>query len=71
MVECETTVNKLIETEWAPREKTRRQALERFKLAAQAKSALNQALVKQAMAAFAAGSNPKTERKAVVAERDC
>jgi len=63
MLQCEAAVNKLIESEWVPREKTREQALERFKLETHAKSALNQALVKQALAAFRSGSPHKAGDK--------
>ncbi|GMF12171.1 unnamed protein product [Phytophthora lilii] len=52
MVECENSVNAIIEREWAPMEKTRQEALERFKREAHAKSEASQGLVRQAMAAF-------------------
>jgi hypothetical protein len=52
MIECENTVNALIETEWMPMETARRQALERFKMEARAKAEASQGLVRQAMAAF-------------------
>ncbi|KAG7389924.1 hypothetical protein PHYPSEUDO_009182 [Phytophthora pseudosyringae] len=52
MVDCENAVSAIIEKEWVPMEKTRQQALERFKMEARAKSEISQGLVRQAMAAF-------------------
>lgn len=52
MVECERSVNAVIEHEWVPREKTRQLALERLKAQHRAKAALSQDLVKQAMVAL-------------------
>ncbi|KAK1932550.1 Zinc finger protein DZIP1L [Phytophthora citrophthora] len=52
MVERENAVNEIIVKEWAPMEKTRQEALERFKLEIRAKSEITQGLVRQAMAAL-------------------
>lgn len=52
MIECEGSVNSIIEKEWVPREKTRQQALELLKVQTETKSQLNQDLVRQAMTAF-------------------
>ncbi|KAE9242018.1 hypothetical protein PF004_g6794 [Phytophthora fragariae] len=52
MIECENNANVIIEKEWVPMEKTRQQALDRFKMEARAKSEISQGLVRQAMAAF-------------------
>ncbi|KAG6612604.1 Zinc finger, C2H2 [Phytophthora cinnamomi] len=54
MIECENSVNGIIEKEWVPMEKTRQQALDRFKMEAHAKSEISQGLVRQAMATFGA-----------------
>ncbi|KAL4177350.1 hypothetical protein KRP22_002283 [Phytophthora ramorum] len=58
MVDSENAVNAIIEKEWMPMEKTRQQALERFKMEARAKSEVSQGLVRQAMAAFGASMKP-------------
>ncbi|KAG1707468.1 hypothetical protein DVH05_026666 [Phytophthora capsici] len=57
MVECENAVNGIIVKEWMPMEKTRQEALERFKREVLAKSEITQGLVRQAMAAFGGCSN--------------
>lgn len=66
MVDCENTVNVIIEKEWAPMEKSRQQALERFKMETRAKSEISQGLVRQAMAAF--GNSMKAEQPSVSSE---
>lgn len=63
MIECEGSVNSIIEKEWVPREKTRQQALEVLKVQTQTKSQLNQELVRQAMTAFSSVSDADTGEK--------
>ncbi|ETM36166.1 hypothetical protein F442_17612 [Phytophthora nicotianae P10297] len=62
MVECENAVNAIIEKEWIPMEKTRQQALERFKAETRVRSEISQGLVRQAMASFGALMNANQPR---------
>ncbi|TMW66168.1 hypothetical protein Poli38472_003933 [Pythium oligandrum] len=60
MIKVENTVHSLIETEWVPNERSRKEALQRLTANLQIKSQQNQGLVRQAMAAFAALSSPQS-----------
>ncbi|GMF22096.1 unnamed protein product [Phytophthora fragariaefolia] len=60
MIKCENYVNSTIEKEWVPMEKTRQQALDRFKMEVRAKSETSQGLVRQAMASF--GTSVKADK---------
>lgn len=60
MIVCESSANGLVETEWVPREKARRQSLDKLRFESQTKSQRSEALVRQAMAAFAMSKLKRT-----------